>query len=248
MQRQREHTLVVTDGPIVGERYLLYEMVSTFGRTSDNTIVLDSSQVSRHHAQIRLTPGGAVIEDMGSTNGTWINNQRLVEPHTLSPGDRIRFADYVTVEYVVQESPSTERLDLTGSPQSTKVMGEAFDFESVPAPQPAFVDPDVVEPYTPPGQAQPAYEPVPAASPVVDYGAPLSYGDSPVTPFEEAPAARRPRWLYAVIGVLVVLICLCVALAVYLWFATASFWEQVFDFLGIPLPAGFIVGHIVSLF
>ncbi len=83
MQRQREHILVVTEGPNLGERYQLREMVSTFGRTAGNTIVLDSTQVSRHHAQIRLTPGGAVIEDIGSrtvrgsTTGGWSSLRRL---------------------------------------------------------------------------------------------------------------------------------------------------------------------------
>ncbi len=126
MQRQREHTLVVTEGPNVGERYPLLDMVSTLGRTSDNTIVFESSQVSRHHAQIRLLPAGAVIEDMGSTNGTYINNRRLVEPHTLSPGDRVRIADYVTLEYVVRDVSKTENMAGTVVAGSTQAMDEAW--------------------------------------------------------------------------------------------------------------------------
>ncbi len=109
MQRQKEHTLVVTDGPNVGQRYQLREMVSTVGRTAGNAIVLDSVQISRHHTQIQLTPTGATIEDIGSTNRTWVNDQRLVGSHATS-GDRIRFADFVTMEYVVKESSGTEVL------------------------------------------------------------------------------------------------------------------------------------------
>lgn len=226
MQRQREHILVVLEGPDVGQRYQLREMVSTFGRTAGNTIVLDSTQVSRHHAHIRLTPGGAVIEDIGSTNGTWVNDRQLVEPQTLVSGDRIRIADFITLEYVVKEPRGPEVLSPGVPMGATQAMGDAIDFD-VAAPRPGAPDPASVEPYVPAYAGQPAYLAQPAVA------------DAPAA---AAPQSRRPKALYVVIGILVVLICLCVALAVYLWFAPLSFWERLFELVGIPLPTGVIVG------
>ena len=228
MQRQKEHTLVVTDGPNVGQRYQLREMVSTVGRTAGNAIVLDSVQISRHHAQIQLTPTGALIEDIGSTNGTWVNDRRLVEPRALAPGDRIRFADFVTMEYVVKESSGTEVLESPMAGATIAGLDQASDFDVAVPPKPAYAAPEI-DPYVP-SQPQPGYV------------AP------PVPQVQQAPAGapprRRPQGLYIVIGVLVVLICLCVALGIYLWFAPLSFWEWLFDLLGIPLPTGSIVSLI----
>jgi pSer/pThr/pTyr-binding forkhead associated (FHA) protein len=62
----------------------------TIGRAADSTIVLDDDFVSTNHA--RLTPQGKtwVIEDLGSTNGTWIGRSRVTKPTVLSPRSTLR--------------------------------------------------------------------------------------------------------------------------------------------------------------
>jgi pSer/pThr/pTyr-binding forkhead associated (FHA) protein/subtilisin family serine protease len=62
------------------------------GRGAENDIVLDSPQVSRRHARIECAGGRCMIEDMGSTNGLFVNGKR-VSRAMLSPGDRLRFGD-----------------------------------------------------------------------------------------------------------------------------------------------------------
>ncbi len=207
MQRQKEHTLVVTDGPNVGQRYQLREMVSTVGRTAGNAIVLDSVQISRHHAQIQLTPTGATIEDIGSTNGTWVNDQRLVGSHALTSGDRIRFADFVTMEYVVKESSGTEVLPSPMAGGATEGTGQAFDF-------------DVAAPRCRP---MPLLRSIRTFRPIRHNR--LTLRTNPVAQ-QAGPAAspsRRPQGLYIVVGVLVVLICaLCCARDLPL--VCLSFW------------------------
>jgi pSer/pThr/pTyr-binding forkhead associated (FHA) protein len=61
------------------------------GRDESAGIVLDETTVSRRHAQITVRDGEATIEDLGSQNGTWVNECRLDKPMPLADGDRVRF-------------------------------------------------------------------------------------------------------------------------------------------------------------
>jgi len=80
--------LVVTcDGERVEER-LLSPGRLVIGRTSDNDLQVDSKYVSRHHCQIVTTREGSVLEDLNSTNGTYVRSRR-VRRHHLNDGDVI---------------------------------------------------------------------------------------------------------------------------------------------------------------
>jgi len=71
--------------------------VVTIGRLPDNTIVIDSSAASGHHACAALEGHDFVLEDLASTNGTFVNDTR-VSRHTLRNGDVIRIGDH-TLEF-----------------------------------------------------------------------------------------------------------------------------------------------------
>ena len=60
-------------------------------RDESAAVVLDETTVSRRHAQITVRGGEATIEDLGSQNGTWVNECRVDRPMALADGDRIRF-------------------------------------------------------------------------------------------------------------------------------------------------------------
>lgn len=237
MEHSRQQRLVVTAGLERGRIYPLQGMVCTLGRSSDNTIVLDSSKISRHHAQIRLLPTGAVIEDTGSTNGTWVNDRRLVEPHALLPGDIIRLADFVTFRYEEGEKEDAKTNRMTSGP--VQVMEEP---PAVPQDTPRpYQEPRAYESPAPPRESPPYHqepepEPYEQVSPVTPE--PAYPSPPPASTVEEPAPVQRPKGLYVLIGLLALLICFCVALAVYLWFAPASFWERIFDMLGVPMPTG----------
>jgi len=68
----------------------------TMGRASDNGIVLRDARASRHHARIDSRRGSLVLTDVGSTNGSFVNDRR-VDSVALGPGDRIRLGTTVIV-------------------------------------------------------------------------------------------------------------------------------------------------------
>ncbi|MPV37092.1 FhaA domain-containing protein [Georgenia subflava] len=77
--------------PIVdidGQRYLLTGPVTVIGRGSEADIIVDDSGVSRRHLEIRVTPGGVIATDLGSTNGTFVEGHRI-DAATLVDGNTI---------------------------------------------------------------------------------------------------------------------------------------------------------------
>lgn len=71
--------------------YPLSETVTNIGRLSDNHLVIEDGRVSRRHAQIRYINDRFVIFDLGSSGGTYVNNQRVTQA-VLKPGDVISLA------------------------------------------------------------------------------------------------------------------------------------------------------------
>jgi pSer/pThr/pTyr-binding forkhead associated (FHA) protein len=80
--------LVVTEGPLSGAHWHLTDGVHEAGRNTEATVFLDDITVSRHHAAFRSQDGRLVLEDLGSTNGTYVNG-KLAEEVELSPGDEV---------------------------------------------------------------------------------------------------------------------------------------------------------------
>jgi hypothetical protein len=87
-QRTIQGELVVDQGPSAGMRIPLGATVR-LGRAPDNDIVIGLPQVSSHHALISATESGHVVADQGSANGTWVNEERIVQPRLLRSGDII---------------------------------------------------------------------------------------------------------------------------------------------------------------
>jgi DNA-binding winged helix-turn-helix (wHTH) protein len=78
------------------------------GRDADVAVWLDSPTVSRHHARILVSEDDAVLEDLGSKNGTHLHGARLTAPSPLSDGDEIRLGSVVVTFRRVRASASTD--------------------------------------------------------------------------------------------------------------------------------------------
>jgi uncharacterized protein YraI len=87
--------LVVHAGPLAGKGFPITGDTLTFGRGSDNDIVLDDTQVSRNHARLIRQDDEVIIEDLGSTNGTLVNGKPIAGQHLLQPADIISIGSSV---------------------------------------------------------------------------------------------------------------------------------------------------------
>ncbi len=81
--------LIITKGPGAGKKLPLVPITMTLGREHDNNIELKDEDVARYHARISFQNGNYVLEDLESSSGTWVNNEKITES-TLTHGDKIR--------------------------------------------------------------------------------------------------------------------------------------------------------------
>ncbi len=99
--------LIMVEGGLPGKMYPLNDMESILGRSVENSIQLFETTVSRKHARFTVDMNGEVgLTDLGSTNGTYVNGQRLL-PHApiwLRNGDRVRFGESTVLKFMSLDS------------------------------------------------------------------------------------------------------------------------------------------------
>ena len=79
----------------MGMEFPADQPVVRLGRGSGNDVILQDSQSSRHHAEITQQGGRTFIRDLGSTNGTFVNDERVIGTQPLPPGARVRIGDTI---------------------------------------------------------------------------------------------------------------------------------------------------------
>ena len=121
---ENPYRLVVKAGPSPGTAFDLTKEVTLMGRDVTNDISLGDSEVSRQHARLTRTPGGYVLEDLGSTNGSFVNGERLIAPRVLASGDLLGLGENITLSF---EGASPETAET--------VMGEAVQHGAAPTPE-----------------------------------------------------------------------------------------------------------------
>ncbi|TDQ52315.1 FHA domain-containing protein FhaB/FipA [Actinorugispora endophytica] len=94
-RRNEPRSLVVTKGPLAGTTLDLSSQPIIIGRAKDATLVITDDYASGRHARIFSDNGRWVVEDLGSTNGTYLGQNRLTRPQPLSVGQPIRIGKTV---------------------------------------------------------------------------------------------------------------------------------------------------------
>ncbi len=199
----------------------------TIGRIPSNKLVLNDSKASSRHAEIRPANNGYTITDMGSTNGTFVNEQQLRpnEPRLLNTGDTIRIGD-TRFSYEASEAAPL-------GPTVYAEQGAAPGYDpTVAMPPPAAntaygAGQQNNQPYAqnPPPPVQPAYgqPPMYPPPPAPVYGQPdVAYPPlQPAPPYGYPPALppkRSNRTLFIILGSVVggiILLCILVSVIVY---------------------------------
>lgn len=83
--------LIANNGPLNGQQWII-DGTLVIGRDAECDIVIPDRQVSRQHARITKGTNGIILEDLGSKNGTFLNNQVVSEPIKLVEADEIAIA------------------------------------------------------------------------------------------------------------------------------------------------------------
>jgi hypothetical protein len=87
--------LVIENGLNKGDEYIVRKPVTLIGRNESCDLIISDPLVSRRHCQILWDGVYCTVEDLGSTNGTYVNSQPLTAAYALRPGDRLQVADVV---------------------------------------------------------------------------------------------------------------------------------------------------------
>ena len=94
-----------------GREFPLQEGENILGRTGEGIIALEASSVSRQHARVTIADGRAVIEDLGSKNGTWVGPVKVTGPTPASSGDEIRLGSAVVTIHTSASALTTETVE-----------------------------------------------------------------------------------------------------------------------------------------
>ena len=132
------------------------------GREPSLGLPLEDTQASRRHARVSLQNNAVVVEDLGSTNGTYVNDQPIQAPRVIQPGDRVRIG-LTVLQLRSQQQVAQRPSAVQPSPQITAVDQQVLQPAApgelappvAPAPnvpsfgveetEPAFVPPEVIE-------------------------------------------------------------------------------------------------------
>ena len=198
------YQIVIRSGPNAGTAYPLEKAELFIGRDLNNEIVINDPEMSRRHARLYLQGANYVLEDLGSTNGTAVNGQRLMGPYLLRPGEMVTFGEHVALlfETVQSDQAATVAAPIRGS--------APYAAPQPPAAPPAYAPPPAYVPAPPPRQAPPAYS-----------------GQVPLPPEEDEPKKKFPVWLIILIALLVV-VCLCGV--VFVAIDALDLWCSLFGF------------------
>lgn len=217
----QEHQLTVRKGPKVGQVFYLDTRSLIIGRDPMSDIIINDPEVSRQHARISETDNGFQIEDLGSTNGTFVDGQRLKsEPVQLLPGQSIGMGSGVRLLYEIVSERSSQVDTLIEPVQS-------LPNQELNTPERLEIDPDNLPQAVdlPESDFPPPFgdsEPEPYAQAVTPPA------ETPLVPANQANDNKRRNAVIAVSAIL--LLCCCCS---FLGFMYQWGGDMILDYFGV---------------
>jgi pSer/pThr/pTyr-binding forkhead associated (FHA) protein len=129
LARMPELTLEIVEGPDAGRQVSLDRAIE-IGRGDAADLTLNDGEVSRRHARVTPQVDGAIVEDLGSSNGTFVNQNELVGPARITPGDEL------LVGVTVMQLRSAAQV--AAQPSAVRPVPPAL---AIPAQRPTYVAP-----------------------------------------------------------------------------------------------------------
>ncbi|MGD0006001.1 MAG: FHA domain-containing protein [Anaerolineaceae bacterium] len=212
--------LVLRAGPTPGKVFPLEKDEMFIGREANNDVVINDPEVSRKHARLYVQGGNMILEDLGSTNGTSVNGQRLTGPYVLRSGEIITLGEKITLLFeslAADDNATMASSHIPSQPQFTPQPPQPPAFQT-PPPQPPV--------YAPP---PPRYQAPPSP--------PAFSGHVPASPQPVRPPAKKKSstvWIIVVVVVLLFLICACAGIIYYI--DANSLW------CSLPVPRSIFQG------
>lgn len=213
MQSSGSFRLIVRRGPQPNQVYELNKDVVAIGRDITNDIVINDPEISRHHSRMTRTAGGYVLEDVGSTNGSFVNGQRLNGARPLNSGDLISLGETVTLGYETTVSAEPGNMQTVMTPQVAPYNPAPAYPQQIAPPTPSY------SPQNQPVQSQLPNQPpnyggyqqqTPGSQPAGYGGYQEQYGQVP-----PQGGAGLSRWLFVGCGCLLMLCILSVVIALF---------------------------------
>lgn len=179
------YRIIIQTGPDQGKEIVLDKTDLGIGRDGHNEIVINDPEVSRYHAHLFLREKGYLVEDKGSTNGTFVNTKRITEPTLLKNNDVVLLGENISFVF------EADNLEAT-------IPGGA---KRVPTKQPARAMPPI--PSNRIEKEAVVREPIfpsPVASPLAEIGDQIPVPES---------KKKLPTWAWIIIIGVIALILLC---------------------------------------
>lgn len=234
---EKLYQLIMQRGPQIGQIFTLLTLSSVIGRDPMADIVISDPEVSRQHVRLTRSEDGYQIQDLGSTNGTFVNGQRLAgESLLLQAGQEILLGSSIVLLYLesvgepedllgVPPLQKTTDLDASPSMSAFAAQNDSADEDDLPAvsfptieeslssqqPLDIFTPTPVTDPFL---DKEPADKPLMAAPPPPRAASPL------VADGASSRDEKRKRTITGVIiALLLILICCCAFFlsAWYVW-------------------------------
>lgn len=221
MQSSGSYRLTVRQGPVPGKILELVKDMLTIGRDVSNDLVINDAEVSRNHARLTAQSGGYLIEDLASTNGTFVNGQRLISPKLLNAGDVVGLGETIVLDFsYIADAGATV---VASAPPPMRPMAEPPTAPPVmPSPEPPPMPEPV--PMAPSTMAEPTYAATPPMS--APEPPPMAPPMPPPAPPPPAPTAKKNNTpMYVGIGCGCLLLCAC--FSAIAWYAYTN-WATLF--------------------
>jgi pSer/pThr/pTyr-binding forkhead associated (FHA) protein len=216
---------VMRSGPTPDKVFPLEGPEIIIGRENTCSVTINDAEISRKHSRLIWQGSGYVIEDCGSTNGTFVNGQRLTNPFTLQGNESISLGENIVLVFESTVDPNATVMSTSAS-SIKKAVEEAK--QKSEAPQAVAATPAPVQ--TPPAPAK-------VQAPVSSFSGQVPANPPPRKP-APTPAPKKSNKMVIFLIVALILLCICGVLAYfiysYLSTAPASFWCENFSFYFKP--------------